>query len=346
MAKRTHPGVLLLNLGSPASTDVADVRVYLKEFLLDERVIDSPALIRNLVVRGMILPTRPKRSAHAYEKIWTQEGSPLMVTSYRQQAAVASGRDFPVELAMRYGEPNVGDAICRLREQGVQELFVFPLYPQYAMSSYETAVVSAMAAVQKHAPQMQVTLQQPFYDDPAYIKALVDSARPHLEKGFDHLLFSFHGIPERHLRKSDCSHSHCLSRADCCEMAHPAHATCYRHQCFATARAFAAAAGLGAEQYGISFQSRLGRDPWLKPYTDFRLAELPGEGVKRLLVICPAFVSDCLETLEEIAMEGRETFLGSGGESFALIPCLNEHPSWLGWLNARVDSWLQGKELE
>lgn len=341
MAQLDRPGVLLLNLGSPASTAVADVRAYLKEFLLDERVIDAPAPIRNLVVRGMILPFRPKKSAEAYEEVWTEEGSPLIVTSRRQQALLAADRDFTIELAMRYGSPSTPEAIRSLSERGVTQLLIIPLYPQYAMSSYETAVVHAMDALRKYAPQIRPSIVQPFYNDPDYIDALVQSAAPYLEKNFDRLLFSFHGIPERHLRKSDCSHSHCLSRPDCCEIAHPAHATCYRHQCFTTAHAFAERAGLERSQYEISFQSRLGRDPWLKPYTDYRLEELPKEGVKKLLVISPAFVSDCLETLEEISMQGRDSFLQAGGEFFEQIPCLNDHPAWIGWLASRIDHWLQ-----
>lgn len=235
------------------------------------------------------------------------------------------------------------DAIAALRSQGVRELLIIPLYPHYAMSSYETAVVSAMDALSKHAPEIEPTILQPFYKDPGYIDALVQSALPYLEEEYDKLLFSFHGIPERHLRKSDCSHAHCLSRPDCCEIRHPAHGTCYRHQCFVTAQAFAERAGLSDDQYEISFQSRLGRDPWLKPYTDHRLTELPQEDVRKLLVICPAFVSDCLETLEEIAMQGKESFLSAGGESFKQIPCLNCHPAWIEWLGGQIDNWLEGE---
>lgn len=335
----------MLNLGSPASTKVADVRAYLKEFLLDERVIDAPAPVRNLVVRGMILPFRPKKSAEAYRQVWTDAGSPLIVISRRQQMLLAQGRDFPVELGMRYGSPGTADAIRSLAGQGVEDLLIMPLYPQYAMSSYETALVHAMAMLREHAPQIRPSILQPFYNDPEYIGALVQSAVPYLEKNFDRLLFSFHGIPERHLRKSDCSHAHCLSWPDCCETAHPAHATCYRHQCFATAHAFAHRAGLRSDQYEVAFQSRLGRDPWLKPYTDHRLEALPGEGIKRLLVISPAFISDCLETLEEIAMQGRDTFLGAGGAFFEQIPCLNDHPAWIDWLRGRVDHWLLGNAV-
>ncbi len=328
--------VLLLNLGSPDSTSVGDVRRYLREFLMDERVIDKPYWLRSLVVNAFILPLRPKRSAAAYATIWEPEGSPLIVLSEKLQQLVQSQVDLPVALAMRYGKPAIADVVAELHRNGCRELFIIPLYPQYAMSSYETVVVRVMEEVQRHAPAMSTSLLQPFYRDADYIDVLVESARPWLEKEHDHLLFPFHGIPERLLRKSDPSHSHCLTTPDCCSTCHPAHATCYRHQCFTAARLFAERAGLAADKWSVSFQSRLGRDPWLRPYTDARLEAMPGEGIRRLLVICPAFVSDCLETLEEIRVEGRETFLEAGGESFEQIPCLNDHPAWVDLLVRRI----------
>lgn len=330
---------MLLNLGSPATTKVSDVRAYLKEFLLDERVIDAPAPIRNAVVRGLILPTRPKQSAEAYSKVWTSEGSPLIVTSEKLQKAVQAGTDIPVLLAMRYGEPSIPSIVNELKRMGVDELLIIPLYPHYAMSSYETVVVRVTEELDKQALSLNYTIVQPFYKDEDYINALVESARPWLEKEHDHLLFSFHGIPERHLRKSDPSHAHCLSRKDCCSVTHPCQATCYRHQCFATVKAFVEKAQLDTKRYSVSFQSRLGRDPWLKPYTDYVLEELPAKGIKRLLVICPAFVSDCLETLEEISMQGKEDYLAAGGEWFEQIPCMNTHPSWIDVLTKRIEKW-------
>lgn len=329
------PAVLLLNLGSPDSPSVADVRRYLKAFLLDGRVLDAPWPIRQLVVRLLILPTRPKRSAEAYASVWTDEGSPLIVTSKRQQALLAEALNLPVELAMRYGNPDVRSAVARLKAAEVTDLFIMPLYPHYAMSSYETAVVDAMAAVRDLAPELRTSLLQPYYRDDDYIAALVASAQPYLEQSHDLLLFSFHGIPVRHLRKTDPSHAHC-DTPDCCERCHPAHATCYRHQCLQTVKAFVKLAGIEAGRYRVSFQSRLGREPWLEPYTDHVLEALPGEGIKKLLVICPAFVTDCLETLEEIAMEGKESFIEAGGESFEQIPCLNEHPAWIEMLAQRA----------
>ncbi|MEO0796395.1 MAG: ferrochelatase, partial [Verrucomicrobiota bacterium] len=335
----SNSAVLLLNLGSPNSTSNEDVRSYLKEFLLDERVIDSPAIIRNLVVRGIILPTRPKKSAEAYRKVWLEEGSPLVVVSQKQQEKIAEKWDFPIELAMRYGEPSIPDIVQKIVKSKVKNLFLAPLYPHYAMSSYETVVVRVMEEVNAQNPGIKVELLQPFYQDNDYISALVERSSPYLAKDYDHILFSYHGIPERHLRKSDPSHAHCLAREDCCDTCNPAHATCYRHQCFATTKAFVEKAGIPQEKYSVSFQSRLGRDPWLKPYTDFVLEELPAKGVKKLLVICPAFITDCLETLEEISMEGKEEFLEAGGEWFEQIPCLNDDPAFVNFMNGRIQRW-------
>jgi ferrochelatase len=335
-------GVLLVNLGSPDSTSVGDVRRYLNEFLMDGRVIDTPWPLRRLIV-GLILIQRPRQSAHAYQSIWTPEGSPLIVTSRNVREKLQERIPVPVELAMRYQNPSIEGALRRLAEQQTDETLLVPLFPHYAMSSYETAVVRVQRVARKVAPRMRIVVQPPYGDAPDYIAALAASAANHLEAGYDHLLFSFHGIPERHLRRSDPTGRHCLTAPNCCETASPAHATCYRAQCFKTVAAFAAKAGLPAGKYSVSFQSRLGRDPWLKPYTDFELVELPRRGVRKLLVICPAFVSDCLETLEEIGLRGRETFLSAGGEAFAQIPCLNEHPLWIAALEKMVRRFLKNE---
>lgn len=296
---------------------------------MDPRVLDVNWLARFCIVNFAILPTRPKQSAHAYQSIWFPEGSPLVVISRKVQSRLQQRLGIPVELAMRYQNPSIPSAVRRLADQGVDEVIVIPLFPHYAMSSYETAVERVREVVARLAPQMKILVQPPFYDHPEYVAALVGSARDYLARGYDHLLFSFHGLPERHLRKSDPTGCHCLTADNCCETPSPAHATCYRAQCFRTVAAFVQQAGVPARKYSVSFQSRLGRDPWLKPYTDLELPRLAAQGVNRLLVICPAFVSDCLETLEEIGLRGRETFLNAGGAEFALIPCLNEHPLWL-----------------
>ncbi|HEV2455107.1 MAG TPA: ferrochelatase [Verrucomicrobiae bacterium] len=336
--------ILLVNLGSPDSTAVGDVRKYLREFLMDGRVLDAPWPIRFCVVHFAILPSRPKESAHAYEKIWTPEGSPLVVTSKHVQAKLKALLPVPVELAMRYQNPSIDTALRKLKDAGVDDLLLVPLFPHYAMSSFETAVVRVKEVAARLAPQMKVSVQPPYFDRPDYLDALSASAEPYLRAGYDHLLFSFHGIPERHLKKSDPTGSHCLANGNCCEGASPVHATCYRAQCFKTVAAFVARAGVPAGKYSVSFQSRLGKDPWLKPYTDYVLAELPARGIKKLLVMCPAFVSDCLETIEEIGLRGKETFMEAGGKEFTQIPCLNEHPQWISALEKMARAFLNSGE--
>jgi len=336
-------GVILLNLGSPDSTQVSDVRRYLREFLMDERVLDAPFAIRWLLVNALILPTRPKQSAEAYANIWRAEGSPLILTSRAQQAALRDQVDVPVALGMRYGKPSTEMALKELLERGVDDLLIVPMYPHYAMSSYETAVVHLMASVRRLKPDLKTTLLPPFYQEPGYIDALVECSRPALADGtFDKLVFSFHGIPQRHLVKGDPSHSHCMTTPDCCNTCHPAHATCYRHQCAMTVEKFVMAMNLRRDQYMITFQSRLGREPWLHPYTDQTLEQLAADGHKRVKVICASFTADCLETLEEIADEGRKIFIEAGGESLEQIPCLNEHPRFIQFLSDQVKAWQNG----
>ncbi|MDR3459173.1 MAG: ferrochelatase [Verrucomicrobiae bacterium] len=331
--------ILLVNLGSPDSPSVPDVRRYLNEFLMDGRVIDTAWPIRRLVV-GLILINRPKESGHAYEKVWTKDGSPLIVSSRNVQKLLAARLTVPVELAMRYQNPSIESAVKNLAAQGATDVLLIPMFPHYAMSSYETAVVRVQEVAAKLAPAMKLTVQPPYYNDPDYIAALVASAANFLKSDYDHLLFSYHGIPERHLRKSDPTGCHCLATTDCCETASPAHATCYRAQCFATTAAFVKLAGVPKEKYSVSFQSRLGKDPWLKPYTDYELPRLAIEGKKKMLVICPAFVSDCLETIEEIGMRGYEEFAAGGGKDYTRIPCMNEHPQWINALEKMAQSFL------
>lgn len=327
--------VLLVNLGSPDSPSAPDVRRYLNEFLMDGRVIDTPWLLRRLVV-GLILIKRPAESGHAYEKIWTKDGSPLVATSKNVQGALQKRFAFPIELAMRYQNPPVESAVKSLAAKGADDVLLIPLFPHYAMSSYETAVVRVREIASKFAPQMKLTVQPPYYDHPDYLAALVASAADYLKKDYDHLLFSYHGIPERHLRKSDPTGCHCLQVGNCCNVPSPAHKFCYRAQCFATTEAFVKLAGVPKEKYSVSFQSRLGRDPWLKPYTDYELPRLANEGKKRMLVICPAFVSDCLETIEEIGMRGCEQFMAGSGKEYTRIPCMNEHPKWIEALEKMI----------
>jgi ferrochelatase len=334
--------ILLVNLGSPDSPSVPDVRRYLNEFLMDGRVIDTPWLLRLFVV-GMILISRPKESGHAYEKIWTREGSPLVVISRHVQELLQRRVRAPVELAMRYQNPSIKSAVENLAAKGVKEVLLIPLFPHYAMSSYESAVVRVREVVARLSPQMKVTVQPPYFDDADYIAALVASAADYLKKDYDHLLFSFHGIPERHIKKSDTTGCHCLATPNCCETPSPAHATCYRAQCLKTAALFTEKAGVPAGKWSVSFQSRLGKDPWLKPYTDYELPRLAREGKKRMLVICPAFVSDCLETIEEIGIRGREQFMAGNGGEFTRIPCMNEHPAWIDALEKMAGCFLNAQ---
>jgi ferrochelatase len=310
------------------------VRRYLRDFLMDRFVVDVPWPIRWLIVHGFILPFRPRRSADAYAKIWDAagpgSGSPLLHYSRRFAEAVDVELDAPCELAMRYGEPSLQSAIARLRAAGVDEVLLAPLYPQFADSTRTTTEVEVRRLL---GDDVRLEVLPPFYDRPGYIDALVTSVRDVLPERWDHLLLSFHGVPERHITRADPTGSHCLASADCCRTPSPAHATCYRHQCLRTAQEMAAGLGFGEDRYSVSFQSRLGRLPWLQPYTDHVLAELPGRGVEHLVVACPAFVADNLETIEEVGMAGRETFLAAGGKTFTLAPCLNDRADWVRAFN-------------
>lgn len=329
-----------MNLGSPNSTSVRDVRRYLNEFLMDERVIDIPYIARLLLVRGIIVPFRAPKSAAAYRSIWTKEGSPLIVLTKQLQSALQSQVQEPVEIAMRYGDPSPAAAFDALmtKVKDLQEVVLVPMYPHYAMSSYETAVVYAQEIHKKNKYSFKLTVVEPYYNQADYLDALTDSIRPYLQQDYDHILFSYHGVPERHIHKGDVTGRHCLKVPNCCEVNSRAHAQCYRHQCLATTKLVANKLNIPSSQYSFSFQSRLGRDEWLKPYTAIRLAEMPKEGIKKLLIACPAFVSDCLETLEEIAEEGKEIFMHAGGESFTMIPCLNAHPLWVNAIKEMINN--------
>jgi len=342
----TVKGVLLVNLGSPDSPTAKDVKPYLDEFLMDERVIDVPLWLRNVIVRGIILQTRPKRSARAYAKIWWEEGSPLIVISERFREKLRKQVQLPVSLGMRYGSMTIGKALQELQEQGVTEVLLVPLYPHYAMSSYETVVVKAMQVQEEHFPAMRFTTLPAFYKSDGYIKVLAQSIADGL-KGFeyDHVLFSYHGIPERHIRKSDPTRFHCRIDGNCCQINSVAHHTCYRHQCYDTTDRVCQQLQLPSEMVSTSFQSRLAGDPWLKPYTDFEFERLAKEGKRHLAVITPAFVADCLETLEEIAMEGKHQFMEAGGSSYKHIPCLNEREDWVALMAEWVGDWEKTGDL-
>lgn len=333
-------GVLLVNLGSPDSTEVKDVKKYLDEFLMDGRVIDVPYLLRAFLVKGIILNTRPKRSAEAYKRIWWDEGSPLIVLSERLQHKVDELTSVPIALSMRYGNPSIKAGLRELSDKGVTEVLLIPLYPQFAMATTETILVLAEKLRKKHFPEMRFTNVPAFYGHSDYIRVLANSIQETLQnKQWDHILFSYHGVPERHIRKSDVTKSHCKIDGQCCITASPAHEFCYRHQCYETTRQVAAFLELKEGTYSTSFQSRLGKDPWLQPYTDQTIEKLAHDGTQRLAVVTPAFVSDCLETLEEIGMEGKDEFINNGGKEFHLVPCLNDRNEWVRVLSRWIDEW-------
>lgn len=326
--------VLLANLGSPAAPDTSAVRVYLNQFLMDPYVIQLPWPLRRLIVSLFVLPRRPKFSAHAYAGVWRDDGSPLVALSEELLAKLKTQLKLPVAMSMRYGEPSIESELLKLAENPkLREVLYIPMYPHYADSTITTSVEELKRVVVKHKLNLKVKVLEPFYDHPNYINALVSSAKPYLDNDkYDHLLMSYHGLPESHLKVADSTFSHCLQVDDCCHKASEAHKTCYRHQVFRTTECFVAAAGLQAGEYSQAFQSRLGRNKWLEPSTENTLKELAAKGVKNLLVMCPAFVTDCLETLEEIEMQGREIFIEAGGESLTLIPCLNSHQDWVDLL--------------
>ncbi|MGV6846638.1 MAG: ferrochelatase [Lutibacter sp.] len=331
-------GVLLVNLGSPKSTSVKDVKNYLGEFLMDKRVIDVPYLLRLFLVKGIILNTRPKKSAAAYKKIWWKEGSPLIVLSNRLHQKIIKKVEIPVELAMRYGEPSLYSGLEKLVAKGVTEILLIPLYPQFAMATTETIEVLANKLVKKYFPAVKISNFKSFYQKQDYINVLSESIHENLIKNKpDYLLFSYHGVPERHIKKSDITMSHCKINNTCCNTPSKAHEFCYRHQCYETTKLVAKKLNLPENFYSTSFQSRLGKDPWLQPYTDKTIENLAKKGVKNLAVVTPAFVSDCLETLEEIGMEAKSNFLENGGEKFNNIPCLNDRDDWattlVNWIN-------------
>jgi len=324
-------GLLLINLGTPDAPTTSAVRRYLREFLGDPRVLDIHPVGRALLLNLIILPTRPAKSAHAYASIWdAKRGSPLMYHSRDLAAAVAEklGDDWHVELAMRYGTPSLGDALDAFAEREVERIVVLPLFPQYASSSTGTAQARVMelAGLRWNVPALDFV--PAFYNDPGFLTAFEEVARPVLA-GFrpDHVLFSFHGLPVRQIVKTDRHQTVCFQRETCCdEHKNP---NCYRAQSFTTARALAERLALASDRYTICFQSRLGRTPWIQPYTDHVIDQLGRGGTKRLAVMCPAFVADCLETVEEIGIRARAHWKRAGGDELILVPSLNATRPWV-----------------
>jgi ferrochelatase len=323
-------GLLLINLGTPDEPTTPAVRRYLREFLSDPRVLDINRVSRSLLLNAVILPTRPAKSAAAYRSIWdTQRGSPLLYHSRDLATGVATalGTGWRVELAMRYGSPSIPDAMDALQRTPCTRIVVLPLYPQYASSSTGTSMERVMELAAERWTVPALDFVPAFYDDPGFLGAFEAVAKPALaEARADHVLFSFHGLPERQIAKTDVTGTTCTFGACCERLANPA---CYRAQCVATATTLADRLGLARDAYTICFQSRLGRTPWIKPFTDVVIDELAKAGKKRLAVLCPAFVADCLETVEEIGIRGVEQFKAAGGESLVLVPSLNATPAWV-----------------
>jgi ferrochelatase len=324
-------GLLLINLGTPSEPTPGAVRRYLRQFLGDPRVLDMSRAGRWFLLNFVILPFRPKKSAEAYRKIWGERGSPLLANSRELAAAVQArlGPDWAVELGMRYGEPSIEAALARLRGARVDRVVALPLYPQYASSSTGSSIEELWRVAGEGPVVPPVEVRGAFFDHPAFIRAFAAVGAPVVAaEAPDHVLFSFHGLPERHMRAADATGQHCLASPACCAAMVPANRDCYRAQCYATARTLAAKLGLAEGIWSVAFQSRLTAG-WIEPYTDKVILQLAAHGVKRVVVFCPAFVADCLETLEEIGLRAAEDFKKAGGEKLTLVPSLNATPDWV-----------------
>ena len=335
-------GVLLINLGTPEAPDIQSVRAYLAEFLSDPYVIDLPAVLRSLLVRGLILPFRPKTSSNAYRQIWTPEGSPLLYHSQQLTNALgrALGSEYEVVLGMCYGQPSIASALGILQAKNCSKLLILPLFPQYASATTESAIAKTLTLLRRISDQPQITVCPSFFDHPAFIDAWKNLMTEHAPPEPPEIwIFSYHGLPIRQLQKRGCDPKAC----DCDALNNSGSAaSCYRRQCFATTKLLAESLSLKPEEYRVAFQSRLGRTPWIAPYTDHLLAELASQGVKRVAIACPSFVADCLETLEEINIRAREQWRQLGGTHFTLFPCLNSHEDWVNGLKKLVGSCFGG----
>lgn len=338
MAKKV---LLLINLGSPKSTSNKDVKEYLNEFLMDNRVINMPYILRYLLVKGIITRFRTPKSAEKYKSIWTDKGSPLIYLTEELAEKVENYMQVPTYMCMRYGQPNPGDVLKQIaaEHEDIEELVLFPLYPHYALSSYETAVEYVKDFYKESNYGFKLNIVDAFYNDKDYISALSESIKPYIrnKSSYDYILFSYHGIPERHLRLTDPSGKHQINEDGSCCTTEESQKYCYRYQVMKTTELVAKELNLDPTKYSISYQSRLGRDKWLEPNTVDILEDLPQKGIKNILVISPAFISDCLETLEEIEIEGEEDFLKAGGETLKLIPCLNVSDRWVEAMSSMVN---------
>jgi protoporphyrin/coproporphyrin ferrochelatase len=321
-------GILLIQLGTPDAPTVSRVRRYLRLFLSDKRVIDLPVLARYFLLYGVILPLRSKHSAKAYQAIWTDKGSPLRVLSISLKEKLQRKLESShiVTLGMRYGEPSLKQALENLNT--CDEVAILPLYPQYASSTNGSSIEVALNYFSKQDVIPSLHVIRDFYAHPAFIHAQAERIKPYLTDEFSHCLLSYHGLPMRHLKKTGCARV-CT---DACPPPEDSNTACYRAQCFETSRMLAKTLGLEAHQYTTAFQSRLGKTPWIQPYTDETLKILANQGIKKLVVACPSFVTDCLETLEEIGIRAQETWISLGGEQLTLVPCLNDEDDWIAAL--------------
>ncbi len=342
MAEQNKIGVLVINLGTPESPEPTAVGSYLREFLMDKWVIDLPWPLRWFLVNALIVPKRKFASAKNYQKIWTDKGSPLLVLTSKFSRALqqqlnsdSPGDRYVVAMGMRYGKPSLQEALEYLKDQNCERVIVLPLYPQYAESTTRSSLERVQELAANFGFKQRLVEVRSFYAHTQYLSSLASSAHDYLGE-FDHLLMSFHGLPERQVKKVDPLHNSCLKDVNCCEKMSEMNQNCYRAQCFATAQQLAKKLGLDEGMYSVAFQSRLGKTPWIRPYTDEVLEELVQRGVKRLAVICPSFIVDCLETLEEIQIGAGEKFRSLGGERFLFIPCLNSSPEWVRAASAIV----------
>jgi len=324
-------GVLLVNLGTPDSPEVKDVRKYLDQFLMDERVIDINAFKRTLLVKSIIVPFRSPKTSKLYKEIWDENGSPLLYYSKIQAALVQEklGDEYHVELAMRYQNPSIQSALDKMKAALVESIKVIPLFPQYASASTGSVLQSVMEIVSKWTTIPAVSFVNSFHDNELMLEVFAENARKYQPETYDHVLFSFHGLPERQLLKCDHTGSYCLKKDNCCDTLNDTNKFCYSAQGHDTARLLAEKLNVSKENYTVCFQSRLGKEPWVQPYTTDVLKKLAAEGKKRLLVFSPAFVADCLETLYEITVEYHEEFKALGGEHVQLVESLNDNPKFI-----------------
>jgi len=323
--------ILLVNLGSPRDLKLSSIKEYLTEFLTDDNVIDLPKIIQKILVKNIIVPFRSKKTQEAYNSIWKKDGSPLIINTKSLAKKLSDKTNYSVEIAMRYQYPSIKQAIEKLINKGCKEIIAVPLYPHYAQSTILTTENKIKEISTSLGGNLKVSFIRPFYNEEGYINALTSLIKESLPSDFDHLLFSYHGIPERHVKNTDPSKTHCLKVKDCCNIKADAHQFCYRHQVLETTKLCAKKLNIEKEKWSVSFQSRIGPG-WLKPFTDKVLDELPEKNIKKLAVVCPAFVADNLETLEEINIRAREQFLNNGGIEFTYIPCLNDNNNWVDFL--------------